>query len=259
MPPGSAVSLMLAGMFGFGITAVLAVTSWMMGGRLASLVRKRSWQSLRETTVLLFFFFIVWTSSTFFSFAYYYASLYPSPAPAPLYDFEVAVKSLRDLNPEAAIAFVIASCQNTFLLIFRSVSSVALKMDGAKRFFRGFRSRKKISLVEDLARPIKRRGLAMAILAGIASVYCFAMFKDANGLGWALLACAAWGGADVVLMSLRLSRGSYGDADYELKELVIPLMARIKKGSNPNDPDRIFPNRAAVHEAEFPAGVTVTS
>jgi hypothetical protein len=114
------------------------------------------------------------------------------------------------------------------------------------------------SLVGNIVRAFSLTSLAIAFLAFVLGCLMFLMFpNEANALSWLLFGCAALNCLDARLRSHRLSNGRYGDTDYELRELVAPLVARIRRGSDPTDPDRIFPDRSSEQTAPVADGVLV--
>jgi hypothetical protein len=99
------------------------------------------------------------------------------------------------------------------------------------------------SLVGRLAQRSSGRTFVFAGCAALGAV-CLVFVDQTEPISWIILfGCAAWGLADGYLTRLRLRKGAFGDADYELQELVAPLVARIRKGGRPGDPDRLFPGR----------------
>jgi hypothetical protein len=262
------VEALLAVVVSLGIVLSLVISSWSFGAHLSSLIEhKLRAASLRQFIIVAVGFIVALQTATFFSFVYYYEILYivdRGLEPQSTELIRLAIEGLIGFTRKAWLALAVALVQNLLIVVLRAVafrqcdehgSEFALLRSVARA--QQERVRSSTSLVESIAKSIKQRTLAMATLAGIGSVYCFFMFKDANALAWILLGCAAWGGMDVVLMSRRLSNGRYGDADFELRELIVPLVARIKDGSEPGDPDRIFPDRAAEQAGEVPRGLTV--
>jgi len=73
------------------------------------------------------------------------------------------------------------------------------------------------------------------------AVACAGSIEEFNVLTLALLGCAAWATCDVLLSSRRLRNGQYGDAAFELRSLVAPLVARGGGGTDPKPPNQVIP------------------
>jgi hypothetical protein len=99
------------------------------------------------------------------------------------------------------------------------------------------------SLIGNIVKRSTTRAFVIAGAAAMVGLISLAFLSERSAVPWILFGCAGWGGLDAALTRRRLAKGNYGDADYELQELVGPLVARIKKGSGPGDPDRLFPER----------------
>jgi hypothetical protein len=265
---GGPLDTIFAAIFSFTNVTVLFVTSMFLGEDLSLVVTKwrKARRGLLPRIITFLMFLLVLQTATFFSFLYYYSTLFPSKTGI-LEPPALAVEALLHAHDGAWLALFFALCQSLVFICFRFLASASdswtdeqviesVPQQTAERSDR-HRWRGNTSVVGMIGRSIKLRALAMVGLAGIASVYCFFLSEDGKVLAWVLLACAAWGGIDVLYMSRRLWSGCYGDADYELRELVVPLVARIRTGSKPSDPDRIFPDRAAEQAPKVPSGLAV--
>jgi hypothetical protein len=84
--------------------------------------------------------------------------------------------------------------------------------------------------------------MAIAMATGIATLV---LLDDHGVIPWILFCCAGWEVLESILTFRRVATGRYGDSDFELRDLVGPLVARIERGKGPGDPDRLFPERDA--------------
>ena len=114
------------------------------------------------------------------------------------------------------------------------------------------------SLIGNVVRRSTTKSFVLAGTAAVIGLISLVVLGISSVIPWVLVGCATWRGLDATLTLRRLAKGQYGDADYELREIVGPLVARIKKGGDPDDPDRLFPERPTEHPvlATHPGQVT---
>jgi hypothetical protein len=102
-----------------------------------------------------------------------------------------------------------------------------------------------------------RRRLIFSFLLILSAMINFIASDDSWVSATTLMMLGVFCGIDGALTRGRIKSGAYGEADYELRELVGFLANRIVRGDDPEGPNKVFPKRRENTVDERAVGVGV--